>query len=165
MPSTVNIPGNVDSLPVSNNLVKFIESWESFSSTGYNGLDYWNTTIGYGHVELPGQDYTSITQPQAEQLLISDLKIYSASVENEFVGYNLTQNQLDALTDLCFGLGTNIWPSISLTHDVKSHASDDVIKSDYEALDNVGGSPSEGLLRRRDAEYIMFTQDVYELNT
>jgi lysozyme len=165
--SAATLTGNVDGLPVSKNLIAFIESWEGYYATGYRGLDYWNVTIGYGHVELPGESFTSLTQPEAEQLLITDLQSqgYIKSVQKEFSGCTLSQNKFDALVDLAYGLGTNIWSSISLTGDIKSGASDAVLRRDFDALDYCNGVASTGLLRRREAEWVMFTQNKYVLNS
>lgn len=164
--TTATSSGNVAELPVSNKLIIFIESWEGYAGTGERGLDYWNITIGYGHVELPGETFTSLTQQDAEQLLIKDLQSqgYIQSVQNEFSESHLSQNKFDALVDLSYELGTSIWSSISLTKDIKAGASNDVLRWDFDVLDYVGDTESSGLRRRREAEWIMFTQNKYVLN-
>jgi lysozyme len=164
--STSTLIGNVTGLAVSKNLIAFMESWEGYYATGYSSLDYWNVTIGYGHVELPGESFTSLTKSEAEQLLLTDLQSqgYIKSVQKEFSGCNLSQNKFDALVDLSYNLGTNIWSSINLTDDIKSGASGAVLRHDFDALDYCNGVASTGLLRRREAEWTMFTQNKYVLN-
>lgn len=161
-----NVTGNVKGMPVSNKLIAFIESWEGYYATGYRGLDSWNVTIGYGHVELTGETFTSLTKQEAEQLLLTDLQSqgYIQSVQKEFSGYDLSQNKFDALVDLAYGLGPYIWNSISLTKDIKSNASSSILRRDWDALDYVGTTESIGLRRRRDAEWKIFIQNVYTLN-
>lgn len=162
----ISLPGNVDGLPVSNNLLNFIESWEGFSAVGYSGEDSWNVTIGYGHVEAPGENIGPLTQQQAQKLLISDLQNggYVTSVQKTFAGVNLTQYQIDALVSMAYNLGPNIWKSLNLTKDIKAGASNDVLEKDFERVCNVGGQPSAGLLRRRKAEWIMYSQGKYLQN-
>jgi lysozyme len=107
-----------------------------------------------------------LSQAQAETLLLSDLQTggYISSVEKEFAGVTLKQNQFDALVCLAYNLGPNIWSKINLTNDIKNGASASVLKTDFESLCHVNGVASSGLLRRRDAEWEMYTQGVYELN-
>lgn len=164
---TANLTGNADGLPVSKNLIAFLESWEGYSEYGERGEDYWNVTIGYGHVEQAGESFTSLTSEQAEQLLISDLKTrgYISSVQNEFAGCTLSQNQFDALVSLCYNIGTGAWAELNLTTDVKNGAGTATLKSDFEAICHVGDQQSAGLLRRRNAEWLMFTQNIYQLNS
>jgi lysozyme len=164
---TASQPGNVTGLPVSNNLMAFLESWEGFSATEATGEDYWNLTIGYGHVVQPGEIFTSLTQDAAQQLLISDLSNggYIKSVQNEFGKVLTTQSQLDALVSLCYNIGTGGWGDLNLTQDIKDGSNADTLKADFESICYVGGQYSPGLERRRDAEWLMFTQGVYQLNT
>lgn len=146
---------------VSDSLIQFIKNHEGFSPTPYRGVDSWNLTIGYGHVIEPGENYTFLTEAQATDLLKQDLAVFIASVDKEFQGVNLKQNQIDALVSLCYNLGPNIWGSINLTDDVKAGAPADVIKRDFEALDHVKGTVVLGLLHRRDDEYEMYEYGYY----
>jgi lysozyme len=164
--STANLSGNADGLAVSNNLIAFLKSWEGFSATGYEGADSWNITIGYGHVERSGETFTTLTQAEAQELLYNDLKSgYISSVQNEFASVTLKQNQIDALVSLCYNLGTNCWDGISLTNDIKKGANASTLQKDFEAVCYVGSSKSQGLLKRREAEWVMYSQGVYELNS
>lgn len=164
--STASSPGNVSGLPISNNLVAFLESWEGYSATPYNGLDSWNTTIGYGHVITKGESYTYLSTADAEALLVKDLKEggYCESVKKAFTGVNLSQNQFDALVSLAFNIGGNSWSNLSLTKDIKAGASADVITADFQKINHVGTAFSQGLYNRRTAEALMYTQNIYQLN-
>jgi lysozyme len=147
---------------VSDNMVNFIENHEGFASTGYRGLDYWNETIGYGHVVEPGENISSLTQSGAENLLKSDLKVYEQSVNNEFKGVKLTQGQFDSLTSFAYGLGANIWSKTpKLTADIKAGASADVIKADFQNCANCDGKLSQGLLNRRTDEWKVYAYGEY----
>ena len=64
-------------------------------------------TIGYGHTKgvFPGM---TITQGQAEQMLLTELEEYEGYIEN-MVAVPLTQNQFDALVVWVYNLGpTNV---------------------------------------------------------
>lgn len=161
-----NLTGNISDLPISKNLVAFIESWEGYSPVAYRGADYLNETIGYGHVITSGETFSILTKEQAEKLLVTDLQTggYINSVSSNFSGCKLTQNQFDALVSLAYNLGPNIWEKISLTSDIKNHESNSVLKTDFLALDHVYGSENSGLLRRRQAEWDMYESGKYELN-
>lgn len=162
--STIQAGTGNNGMGVSDSLIKFIENHEGFSPTPYRGVDSWNQTIGYGHVIKSGENYTYLTQAQAEDLLKQDLSGFISSVDHEFQGTSLKQNQIDALVSLCYNFGPNIWDQINLTNDVKSNASMDVIKKDFESLEHVKDKVVLGLLRRRDAEYEMYEYGYYLSN-
>lgn len=159
-----NQPGNVPGLPVSNNLISFIEDWEGYSATPYRGLDSWNETIGYGHVILSGENYTFLTKDQAQALLITDLQTqgYITSVEHYFGAANLTQSQFDALVDLAYNYGPNIFKYANLTQGILDHADANTIKSGFDSLANCGGQYAQELENRRNAEWTIFEQGVYQ---
>lgn len=145
----------------SDNLITFLENYEGYSEKPYRGVDSQNLTIGFGHVIQPGENYTDLSREQATQLFINDLSRYIDSVDKEFAGVPLTQNQHDALVSLCYNLGANIWSKISLDDDIKNGAPLSVIEADFEKLDHVNGKEVAGLLKRRKAEFQMFAYGIY----
>lgn len=179
-PTATNNSGSVISAGTANNgmgvsdsLIKFVESWEGFVSgpddAGAHGVDYWNTTVGYGHVMGDGNDSGitfPLTQATAESLLKSDLSaMYIPSVQKEFGDVQLKQNQFDALVSFAYNLGPNIWPkAATLVSDIKANAAADKIKTDFEAFCHVGSKTVTGLQRRRDAEAAMFISGQYIAN-
>jgi GH24 family phage-related lysozyme (muramidase) len=158
-----------DGTGVSPALITFLENWEGKSNTAYKGEDYWNYTIGYGHV-ITGNDGLSsssvLTDDECTALLKSDLTSYISSVNSQFHGLTLTQNKKDALVSLCFNLGAYCWTKVcpALTADVKSGAAAAKMTQDFSNLAHVGGSVSSGLLRRRKAEAVMYNTGVYQNN-
>lgn len=146
-------------------LLRFIEAHEGYSATAYRGADIQNQTIGYGHVIMPGESFTKLTQPQAEQLLKNDLSSSIASVKKEFAGVNLSQNQFDALVSFAYNLGDNIWSHApTLVNDIKSGASPDVLKNDFTAFDHCNGQELKGLYNRRVDEWRLFTTGICNVN-
>ena len=152
----------VGNMRVSDDLLSFIEAHEGYSSTAYRGADYQNQTIGYGHVIESGESISSLTQNQAEKLLESDLSSSVASVNKEFSGTQLTQNQFDALVSFAYNLGNNIWKSApKLVNDIKSGASAETLKQDFTQFDHCNGVELKGLYNRRLDEWSMFTSGTY----
>lgn len=149
-------------MKVSDEMVKFIEEHEGFSATAYNGVDSWNSTIGYGHVITGGENIDMLTRSSAEELLREDLKSCEASVRREFKGTKLTQNQFDALVSFAYNLGANIWSRTpKLVSDIKSGASADVIKADFENCAKCNGRVVQGLVNRRLDEWNVFANGIY----
>lgn len=83
----------------------FLKSNESCSLTSYEdppGSP--GRSIGWGHYLGVSSTTTSITQEQADALLVEDLRYYQACVNNR-VHVELTQAQFDALVDFCYNEG------------------------------------------------------------
>lgn len=147
---------------VTGGLMQFVEAHEGFSSTAYRGVDVQNQTIGYGHVITAGENYASLTKPQAESLLRQELSDSVRSVKKEFAGVNLKQNQIDALASFAFNLGNNIWSKVpQLTADIKAGASPEVLRQDFARIDHVGTQEVRGLYNRRMDEWKLYTAGEY----
>lgn len=61
-------------------------------------------SIGYGHVLLHDESFTSITEAQAEELLRKDIKIAENAVKKH-VAISLNQSEFDALVSLVYNWG------------------------------------------------------------
>lgn len=144
----------------STNGYKFIELWEGLRLTAYDdGTGTW--TIGYGHTSAAGPPQVhrgmTITAGEATSILQADLASVEISV-NHHVTAQINQNQFDAF--VAFDFNTNALAQSSLLRDF--NAGDLArIKTDFEMWDHahVGGHlvVMPGLLRRRDAEYTLFS--------
>ncbi|MBB6633874.1 lysozyme [Cohnella thailandensis] len=67
---------------------------------------YW--TIGWGHYGADVKQGMTITQAEAEAMLVKDLDKYEAYVNNSAyvpVAAQLTQNQFDTLVSFCYNCG------------------------------------------------------------
>lgn len=62
-------------------------------------------TIGYGHLLLPHENFTTITQKQADELFDADLKRFVDNI-NSKVKICLSQDQFDALVSFSYNIGT-----------------------------------------------------------
>ena len=80
-----------------------IKHFEGFSYTPYICPAGWRT-IGYGHVIKTGENFTSITKEEGEELLKKDILIAEISVLKN-IEVPLEDYQFDALTSFTFNLG------------------------------------------------------------
>lgn len=83
--------------------VDFIKRHEGYRSKVYRDIAG-NRTIGWGHMLLPNETFTEVTQPQAESLLYYDLRQAEAVVKR-WVAVPLTQGLFDALVSFVFNVG------------------------------------------------------------
>lgn len=83
--------------------IALIKRFESFCATVYR-CPAGKPTIGYGHVILSGEQFGTITEAEAIQLLRRDLAIAVAAVRR-LISVPLTQSQFDALVSFTFNVG------------------------------------------------------------
>jgi len=110
-------------------------------------------TIGYGSTK--GVEKGDIcTQEEADNLLLHEMQEYEGYIK-ELVKVPLKQNQFDALVSWVFNLGpANLKASTMLKF---LNAGDyHLIPSQIKRWNKAGGKVLEGLIRRREAEALMF---------
>jgi lysozyme len=75
-----------------------------------------NTTIGYGHMLLEGEDYPNgITEEQAIELFRKDVeRVVNGALDK--ITVDLTQNQIDALGSFIFNVGPGAFEKGLLPH-------------------------------------------------
>jgi lysozyme len=147
---------------------EFIEAWEQLE--GYNSKaqlylpyddGYGYLTIGYGHLLSPGEDVSKgLTRAQVDQLFIADSSRFVKG-NNKLLKVGVSQNQFDALVSLSFNTG--IFNSLAIQHLNRGRS---VAKSDFTAYDHVTVKGkkivSSGLLKRRNAEWVIFSKNIYD---
>ena len=110
-------------------------------------------TIGYGHTKGVEEGMT-ITKDQAEQMLLEELIEYEVAVE-EAVDNQLDQCMFDALVSWTYNLGpTNLNNSTMLK--VLNAGKYDEVPAQIKRWNKAGGKVLEGLVRRREAEALLF---------
>ncbi len=124
-------------------------------------------TIGYGHLiardEWPLYE-NGISESQAETLFSEDLAPFVAAV-NRNVTAQISQQQFDALVMLVFNIGIGGFESSSalkLINDPNADTAYDSLESAWKAWNKSQGQVSRGLVNRRNAEWNVFSQGVYE---
>lgn len=97
---------------ISENGINFIKQWEGFRPVAYNdtgGLP----TIGYGHLIKEGEEFASLTQQEAHNLLLQDLIPVERCI-NTAVKAFLCQNEFDALCSFVYNLGCQAFKNSTL---------------------------------------------------
>ena len=135
-------------------LTKSFEGLRLFAYKDVAGI--W--TIGYGHTGASIHAGMTITEPQAEALLVADMATAIHSV-NTMVRVPLNQNQFDALADFCYNAGEGAFQRSTLLLLLNS-GHYDAVPDQLLRWDEVAGKPNEGLLRRRQAEAALFAEVV-----
>lgn len=133
--------------------VSLIKSFEGCKLTSYKcPAGVW--TVGYGHTGQFVKPGLSITQSEADELLLHDLDVFEAGVENA-VGVELNDNQFSALVSFAYNVGIGNFRRSTLLKKLN--------KGDYagaaeqfERWNRGGGKVLRGLVRRRKAEKELF---------
>ena len=110
-------------------------------------------TIGYGHTKGVHEGMV-ITQEQAQQMLLDELKEYEGYVE-DMVEVELTQEQFDALVVWVYNLGPTNFKNSTLLKRINEGNFEDV-PYQMKRWNKAGGKVLLGLERRREAEAKMF---------
>jgi len=116
-------------------------------------------TIGYGHTkDVERGDVW--TEAQADDALKHELIEFEGYI-NDLVECSLTQNQFDALVSWVYNLGpANLQASTLLK---RLNASDyEDVPSQLKRWNKAGGKVLEGLIRRREAEALLFQGAIWE---
>ena len=137
---------------ISNEGISLIKKFEGCELEAYqDAVGVW--TIGYGHTKDVRQGM-SITKEQADNMLINELEEYCDHVEKA-VTVDLTQNQFDALVSWTYNLGpTNLNASTMLK--VLNNKNYDQVPAQIKRWNKAGGQVLQGLVRRREAEALLF---------
>jgi len=110
-------------------------------------------TIGYGSIKGVKQGDT-ITQEEADNLLLHEMDEYEGYI-NDAVNVDLNQNQFDALVSWVFNLGPSNLSSSTLLTRINNKDWKDV-PNQIKRWNKAGGKVLEGLIRRREAEALLF---------
>ena len=117
-------------------------------------------TIGYGHTGhevIPGLVWT---QEQADDSLLLDTKIAVTCV-NHCIRAPLNQSEFDALTSLCYNIGTGNFHSSTLVSRINSGVGYIGERAAFLEWDHTNSRVNSGLERRRDAEWKLFVTGVF----
>jgi lysozyme len=134
------------------NGTKLLKFFEGCRLTAYqDSVGVW--TIGYGHTKGVFEGM-SITQEEAEQMLLTELEEYEGYVE-KYVTVPLTQNQFDALVVWVYNLGPTNFRKSTLLKELNAGnytaAGQEITK-----WNKAGGKVLAGLVKRREAEALLF---------
>jgi lysozyme len=132
-------------------LIRRFEGFRAYPYRCAAGYD----TIGFGHVLRAGETFPhGITHAEAEQLLRGDVAIAFAAVQR-LLPVPLTQGQCDALVSFTFNLGAGALQRSTLRQ-VLLRGEVGCAADEFRRWVYGGGQKLQGLVRRREAEIIMF---------
>jgi lysozyme len=151
--------------------IELIKRWETFVSKPYF-CAAGKKTIGYGHVILPGESFTSLTEPEAELLLYQDIAKFEKEI-GKFIKTILSTNQYSAVVSFVFNIGSAKFAQSTLLKKLNERnytaASQQFLKWVYATKTDKKGKPVldkdgktikvvlPGLLARRKDEQKLFT--------
>mgnify|MGYP003647451390 FL=1 len=110
-------------------------------------------TIGYGSTKGVKEGDT-ITQEEADSLLLHEMDEYEGYI-NDMVNADLKQNQFDAMVSWVFNLGPSNLQASTLLKVLNSKDYEGV-PSQIKRWNKAGGQVKQGLIRRREAEALLF---------
>ena len=110
-------------------------------------------TIGYGSTKGVTEDM-EITQEEAESLLQEEMHEYEGYI-NDMVKVPLEQHQFDSMVSWVFNLGSGNLSSSTLLKKLNNSEYDEVPEQ-IKRWNKAGGKVLEGLVRRREAEALLF---------
>lgn len=108
-------------------------------------------TIGYGHTGPDVKVLSTVTEAEAEALLITDLHTAEAAIVR-FIKPALTQNQYDALVSLIFNIGVNAFGNSTLLKKVNRNPYDPAIEHEFKRWVFAQRKKLPGLVVRRQKE-------------
>ena len=135
-------------------LIKEFEGWRSQAYKDSVGV--W--TIGYGHTSMAGSPTVSsgmvISLETGEEILRRDLQKFQSSVE-KYVKVDLNDNQYGALVSFTYNLGERNFSKSTLLKKVNAQDWSGAA-NEFRKWNKAGGKVLKGLVRRRDAERLLF---------
>ena len=146
--------------PIGEAGLALIKNWEGCRLTAYKAVPtetYW--TIGWGHYGADVKQGDTITQEEADALLVKDCQRFANAVDNPAyvpLTKSLNANQRDALISFAFNCGESCLKTLCANRSL-AQVRDALAKYTY-----AGGKSLVGLQRRRAAEQALFDTPVEE---
>jgi len=152
-------------MSISQDGLEMIARFEGLSLTQYKDIAG-NLTIGYGHLVQAGEDFSAgITQAQALQLLLTDVRVAIGAVNSVIAGMggcwnDFFQWEVDAMVSLAYNIGAGAFKNSTLARNIRT--GEPVTEVNFSAYNRAGGQVSRGLVNRRAAEWRVFSTGVYK---
>ena len=139
-------------MKISEDGLELIKKFEGCETTAYqDSVGVW--TIGFGHTKGVEEGQTCSIE-DAESMLANEMDEYEGYINN-MVKVDLQQHEFDALVAWVYNLGpTNLGESTMLK--VLNGGQFDRVPEEMNRWTRAGGKILEGLVRRRQAESLMF---------
>jgi lysozyme len=132
-------------------MLKLFERYEEDVYLDAKGLP----TIGYGHLIKPGETFGLLTEQEASALLTSDIAVHEAEMLS-LVSVALTVYQQDALASFVFNIGGLQFSTSTVRRLLNEGAPMSEVADQFTRWIKSGGKVQRGLIRRRNAEAVLF---------
>jgi len=141
-----------NNMEISQEGISLIKKFEGCKLESYQcAAGVW--TIGYGSTQGVSNGMV-ITHERAESLLMEDIEVYEEEV-NKAVQVDIDQCMFDALVSWTFNLGGANLNSSTMLKVLNSKDFNNVPEQ-IKRWNKAGGKVNEGLIRRREAEALLF---------
>jgi lysozyme len=141
-----------NNMEISQEGISLIKKFEGCKLESYQcAAGVW--TIGYGSTHGVSQGMV-ITHERAESLLMEDIEVYEEEV-NKAVQVDIDQCMFDSIVSWTFNLGGANLNSSTMLKVLNSKDFDNVPEQ-IKRWNKAGGKVNEGLIRRREAEALLF---------
>jgi len=138
--------------------IALIKKFEGCELNSYQcSANVW--TIGYGHTK-DVEENNSCSLEEAEEILVADLEEFEEWVE-KLVTVEMAQNEFDALVAWTFNLGPTNLRTSTLLERLNDRKFEDV-PFEMKRWNRAGGVVVDGLVRRREAEALLFKGEAWE---
>lgn len=145
--------------------LNLIKKWESLQLKSYI-CPSGKWTIGYGHTGSDVIQNATITEQQANDLLIHDIKPIE-NVLNLGINRTLDQNQFDALVSFIFNCGMGAFNASTLKQKILKNPKDVTIHAEFlkwkYGTRNGVKVVMQGLLNRRREEAALYFKDIVKV--
>ena len=145
--------------------INLIKKWETLKTQAYIcPAGKW--TIGYGHTGSDVFSGKNITENEAYELLIKDIKPIENFL-NLLINRDLSQNQFDALVSFVFNIGRGNFERSTLLAKLRKKPDDLTIHDEFlrwkYATRNGQKMALQGLLNRRREEAALYFKNIIEI--
>jgi lysozyme len=130
-----------------------IKRWESFVDHVYICAAGYRT-VGFGHLVAKGEEFSTISLEEAEELLQKDLT-KAINAVNRLITVPLNENQFGALVSFTFNCGNGALQRSTLRSKLNRGEYNEV-PTELLKWCHAGGRKLKGLLNRRIAESSLF---------
>ena len=135
-------------------LIKHFEGFKDKPYTCPGGY----VTIGYGHVIGKDEEFKTLTEHEAEELLIHDAQ-KALHALSRLVKIPLTQPQIDALVSFVFNLGAGAFQRSTLRACINRFDHTQAAQ-EFLTWTKAGGKTLPGLIKRRHAEASLYQSGI-----
>lgn len=138
--------------------LKLIREFEGCALRSYQDqAGVW--TCGWGSTGKEIGPSTTWTQEEADSQLNTDIQTHSQQVVSLLINQSLNANQFSAVVCFAYNVGCGNLKQSTLLHCINTYHVDDAA-NEFEKWDKVNGIPNAGILRRRQAEKVLFLTSV-----